>query len=565
MRSDTTTQRWQVAILGTGLAGSALAAILARHGIRVLLLDERIHPRFAVGETVIPRTAMLFRILGKRYQVPELGDLAGFNTVTSKVSKQVGLGRSVGFIYYGQDGFQDPAHLAAVSTPRQVPTEANFYRQDIDASIFYAAIRYGATARQARKITDLEFGADGARITTGRNEIFEADFVVDASGTDSILERQLSLPNSAAPPCRVTRSGYTHMVKVRPLDEIVGTARSSPAGWDSGTTYHLFDGGYFWTVPFGNYPQSVNLTTSVGYCVDADRIRAGDNAQTEFTELLKLVPLLKAQLRAAQPVQRFHLAERRGARPPMIVGDRWCLLSTSSSGPDGLFSRSLSCDAELVNVLAERLIEAVRRADYRGERFAQVQLIGTALANGTDAMNRMLLDSLCSPQVFMAALKVITLGTMLGTFQLSKVHGELTRYGYSDTLRQVETSEHFGSYFPGHAGYAGLLSYAARQCADAAARRIDARAAAERILREIGASDFAPLPFGFADATARFYHPGALELVSVLGWSVRRAEPQVGELVRTALLSGFNPLDAVPDVLKQLVARIPFRRILGLP
>jgi tetracycline 7-halogenase / FADH2 O2-dependent halogenase len=36
--------RYHVAILGTGIGGTILGAILAKHGLRVLLLEQGVHP-----------------------------------------------------------------------------------------------------------------------------------------------------------------------------------------------------------------------------------------------------------------------------------------------------------------------------------------------------------------------------------------------------------------------------------------------------------------------------------------------------------------------------------------
>lgn len=39
-----------VIIVGGGIGGSTLAAILARHGVRVLMVEASGHPRFAIGD-----------------------------------------------------------------------------------------------------------------------------------------------------------------------------------------------------------------------------------------------------------------------------------------------------------------------------------------------------------------------------------------------------------------------------------------------------------------------------------------------------------------------------------
>ena len=44
---------YDVAVLGAGIAGSALAAILARHQVRTVLIDAGTHPRFSIGESTV--------------------------------------------------------------------------------------------------------------------------------------------------------------------------------------------------------------------------------------------------------------------------------------------------------------------------------------------------------------------------------------------------------------------------------------------------------------------------------------------------------------------------------
>ncbi len=45
-------------ILGSGIAGTTLASILAKHGFSVLLLERNTHPRWAIGEAMLPESGM---------------------------------------------------------------------------------------------------------------------------------------------------------------------------------------------------------------------------------------------------------------------------------------------------------------------------------------------------------------------------------------------------------------------------------------------------------------------------------------------------------------------------
>ena len=64
--------QFDVVILGSGMAGSVLATILAKHKAKVLMLDKASHPRFAIGEALTSHTEKLLSLLSHQYAIPEL-------------------------------------------------------------------------------------------------------------------------------------------------------------------------------------------------------------------------------------------------------------------------------------------------------------------------------------------------------------------------------------------------------------------------------------------------------------------------------------------------------------
>ncbi|MGH8299525.1 MAG: NAD(P)/FAD-dependent oxidoreductase, partial [Steroidobacteraceae bacterium] len=54
----------EVIIVGGGPAGSTAAALLAQRGRRVVLLEKARHPRFHIGESLLPANLPLFGRLG---------------------------------------------------------------------------------------------------------------------------------------------------------------------------------------------------------------------------------------------------------------------------------------------------------------------------------------------------------------------------------------------------------------------------------------------------------------------------------------------------------------------
>src|SRR5438045_2956289 len=62
-----------VLVIGGGPAGATAAALLAEAGHDVVLMEKAQHPRFHIGESLLPANVQLFDRLGVREQMEQLG------------------------------------------------------------------------------------------------------------------------------------------------------------------------------------------------------------------------------------------------------------------------------------------------------------------------------------------------------------------------------------------------------------------------------------------------------------------------------------------------------------
>src|SRR5512133_238777 len=62
-----------VLVIGGGPAGSTIGALLARQGHKVTVLEKEHHPRFHIGESLLPANLALFETLGVAQEVKAIG------------------------------------------------------------------------------------------------------------------------------------------------------------------------------------------------------------------------------------------------------------------------------------------------------------------------------------------------------------------------------------------------------------------------------------------------------------------------------------------------------------
>jgi flavin-dependent dehydrogenase len=68
-------RRGDVFVIGAGPAGSTIAALLAQRGWNVVVAEKERHPRFHIGESLLPLHLPLFDRLGVHERVKRIGML----------------------------------------------------------------------------------------------------------------------------------------------------------------------------------------------------------------------------------------------------------------------------------------------------------------------------------------------------------------------------------------------------------------------------------------------------------------------------------------------------------
>jgi FADH2 O2-dependent halogenase len=363
-------QRFDVIILGSGLAGSILATILANHNLQVLMIDKGIHPRFAIGEAMTPDTDLMMSILSYRYSIPEIAHLSSFENICTHISPSAcGLKRSFNFIYHREGERQTLQETNKVG----LHPSSHLFRQDIDHYMAKVAVHYGAKLLENTIVTDIRFNRESVQVETSNKIVFFANYLVDGSGYNSVLSQKLNLRDHPTRFKTHSRSLFTHMVGVRKYDECIRSTTTTQDDllWHQGTLHHIFDGGWMWVIPFNNHEKSTNPVCSVGLNLDTRRFPKSDDIspEQEFHTFLSRFPDIAIQFEHAKPVRNWTSTGRLQYSSHSCTGERFYLLPHAAGFIDPLYSFGLVNSCTIILPLASQIMKAIADNNYSIEPF----------------------------------------------------------------------------------------------------------------------------------------------------------------------------------------------------
>ncbi len=417
---------YDVAIIGSGISGSTLGALLARQGLRVVIFEGGSHPKFAVGESMILETSETLRALAELFEVPELAYFSSENYF-DHIGTSHGVKRHFSYQLHEAGHEHDPAHVLQAVIPKQPHGhELHLFRQDSDYFLTAVAVQYGATVLQNTLVADIELRADGVTVVTKQGERYDAAYVVDAGGFRSLLAdkfgwRMRELQTHS-------RTIFTHMVDV-PCFNSVATPRDEygiPFSLSEGTLHHVFEGGWLWVIPFNNHVRSTNPMVSVGLQLDP-RLYPIDESLTpeeEFWRFIERFPSIHAQLRDAKAVRGWTRTGRLQYGSTQVVGERFCLLGHAAGFIDPLYSKGLYTTLMSVAVLGHLLLEAQRTGDFSEAHFAPLERMSRAFNRSNDRLVANSFKSWSNPKLWGAYSLLWLLGAYLEYLYLLSARGQ---------------------------------------------------------------------------------------------------------------------------------------------
>ncbi|MFD4529546.1 NAD(P)/FAD-dependent oxidoreductase [Streptomyces sp. NPDC058470] len=534
--------RHTVAVLGAHLGGSMLAAILARAGIDVVLVDSPHDAGTPAGETTVPYTAEVFELLARRYEIPELSALGHFGQLPEELRKTSGVKRSIGFVYARPGKRVRPHQVVQFNVPGE-HGESHLYRPDIEAWVHRLAVGYGSKVPQGRPtFTEVRGEAGEFTIELADGSAVGATFVVDMSGPDAPMLKRLGTGPALRPLRHSSRVLTAHLRGVRPLEQRVDPGTGGTP-WTGGTTQVVFPGGWIQLVPFGDQRSGEASLTSVAVSLDAKLWpQRSASAEDDFDHLIRQFPDLEWQFEQATAVRPWASGEPWQYGANTTAGKGFIVLDRSAVRCDFTLSRDVTLTAELVHEAAAHIIAAALDGDWSTERFRALETFQASLIEHGDRLLRSALTATTDFRLWNAFCRVWLLHSMFAALSLKRARNDaLASSGRPDRWRELEHYRGAGMWFPVYPGFVALFDDMERLLRQVADNRLAPGGAAERIFGQLRNACFIPPLFAFGDPTDRYYNFTPLKRIKVLLWAKRRAP----YMVQRVLTPGATVLPSV--------------------
>ena len=350
----------EIAIVGSGFAGSLLARVLAVLGYDVVLLERGTHPRFAIGESSTPLANLSLERLARRYGLADCWHLAAHGRWLSHHA-ELRRGLKRGFTFYrhhpnepfANRGYESERLLVAAS-PNDAIADTHWLRADVDHHFVREAVNAGVDYRDRVELTGAEIGGDAMALEgtqEGRALQLRARFVIDASGPGGFLARQLAIPLGLDR--THTRAGlvFSHFEGARLLSDVVPGLPEGPYPDDWAAVHHIIDEGWMYSLRFDDGVTSAGFLLTPRGAATLGSPDA-EHAPELWKALLRKYPTIDSAFGDARPTMPIAYRPRIQHRLTRAAGDRWVLMPHAFAFVDPLFSTGIAWSLRAVERLA---------------------------------------------------------------------------------------------------------------------------------------------------------------------------------------------------------------------
>ena len=348
---------FDVAVIGGGPAGSALAAYLAKADVSCVVLEKSVFPRPHVGESLVPASTRVFKELGflekmEDYQFPH--KYGAVWTSSDRLNQ-----------YYDVDwdGLNDDCHADIRFSEREQEGVSQNYTYHVDRGKFDLLLlehaqEFGAAVHQGVAVKAVDLKETGPVTvhteSNGQSQSIKAKLLVDASGRQTFLGNKLKI--------KVRDSVFDQYAIHTWFD-----------GYDRGDSeiadyIHIhflsMTNTWVWQIPITDSITSFGVVTQ-----KKNFAKSKQDREDFFWECIDTRKDLRDGLRKAEQIRPLSDEGDYSYAMKQICGNRWLLVGDAARFVDPIFSSGVSIALNSARLASFDIISAVEKDNFTRDSF----------------------------------------------------------------------------------------------------------------------------------------------------------------------------------------------------
>jgi geranylgeranyl reductase family protein len=357
----TTSNNYDVIVIGGGPAGSTVASILSREGCKVVLFEKEKFPRHHIGESLMTDTYWTFQRMGFLEKLKS-------SAFTQKYSVQ----------FANQAGKESHPFYFFEAVHNESAVTWQVTRAVFDKMLIEHAAEQGADVHQGVAVKQVLFDGDKATgvevvMHDGVRHTFYAKVIVDATGQSAMLSNKFRW--RVRDPKLKKAVLYSYFKGAHREKDLNGGATlvlRTPKGSE----------GWFWYIPLENDITSVGVVANPDYLLKG----RGQDLAKIFNEEIQKTEACRRRVAQGERVDKIYSILDYSYRSKKNAGDGFIIIGDAYGFLDPIYSSGVLLALKMAELAADAIHDAFRHDDFSAGRLGQFQ---SKLDRGIESMRKL--------------------------------------------------------------------------------------------------------------------------------------------------------------------------------
>lgn len=334
--------KYDVAVVGAGPGGSAMASYLVKAGKKVIMFEREKFPRFHIGESLLP------------HNIPLLEELGLMEEMEKRFIRKYAANFS------DRSGMRTVRYPFAEAIAKKYPYAYEVERSEFDLMLADNAVKLGVDLKSEWSVNKVLFENDqavGVEATSNDKKqkiTVKCSVVVDASGQSILMGKRLGLKRKSL--LKTRAAFFTHFEN----------AERSLGDHEGDIQIVAYRCGWFWMIPFKGNTTSVGVVVNEAFLAERDK---DDDMDASLWRAINETAYVKNRLQGATQKWPAKSIGNYSYGMSRYAGNGFVMVGDSGAFLDPVFSSGVFLAMKSAQMASDSILKCFEKNDFSARQF----------------------------------------------------------------------------------------------------------------------------------------------------------------------------------------------------